>query len=342
MGRGIMTSEDRKNRPERLKAALRENLKRRKAQARGREAATPGRAPPSPSLARGRCGRGRRQAVRLARHAANAWHSSVSAKARGESDGSHSHRRRRAAQRLDPDLGRQERRPAADDREPPHRRDAELDNVPRLADISSLLRILGNHGVDHTIDGKRAGPDGGDRPDDPPHRPRPSSTPPRPTSWSRRMRASFWVLAPLLARIGEAKVSLPGGCAIGTRPVDLSSWRWSGSAPRSRSTAATSSPRRRRACSGAEIDFPKVTVGGTHVALMAAALASGTTRDRERRARARGRRPRRLPDQDGREDRGRRHRPTIVVEGVDAPARRAPRRCCPTGSRPAPTPWRWR
>ena len=71
---------------------------------------------------------------------------------------------------------------------------------------------------------------------------------------------------------------MPGGCAIGTRPVDLpASWRSSGSAPRSRSTAATSSPAPRTACKGGEIKFPKVTVGGTHTALMAASLAHGTS-----------------------------------------------------------------
>ena len=91
------------------------------------------------------------------------------------------------------------------------------------------------------------------------------------------MRASFWVIAPLVARMGEAKVSLPGGCAIGTRPVDLCSWRWSASAPTSRSTAATSSPRAKNGLKGGEITFPKVTVGGTHTALMAAALANGNT-----------------------------------------------------------------
>ncbi len=92
-----------------------------------------------------------------------------------------------------------------------------------------------------------------------------------------KMRASFWVLGPLLARMGEARVSMPGGCAIGTRPVDLLIMAMSGSAPTSRSTAAMwwrSAPHGLR---GAEIVFPKVTVGGTHTAMMAAVLAQGTT-----------------------------------------------------------------
>ena len=85
---------------------------------------------------------------------------------------------------------------------------------------SLLLRILGNHGVDYSIDGKPHG--------DLPTPARPcistpaaSSTSTAPYDLVSHMRASFWVVAPLLARMGEAKVSLPGGCAIGTRPVDL-------------------------------------------------------------------------------------------------------------------------
>ena len=96
----------------------------------------------------------------------------------------------------------------------------ELVNVPRLADISSLLRILSNLGVDHAIAGKRPGQTA-ETGQTVRLSARTSSTRRRPTSSSRRMRASFWVIAPLLARIGKARVSLPGGCAIGTRPVDL-------------------------------------------------------------------------------------------------------------------------
>src|SRR6187401_3001831 len=95
-----------------------------------------------------------------------------------------------------------------------------LENVPRLADVVLLQRILGNHGVDVMIAGKRADTD------------RTSGRTihlsakeivdtTAPYDLVSQMRASFWVLAPLLARMGEAKVSLPGGCAIGTRPVDF-------------------------------------------------------------------------------------------------------------------------
>src|SRR5580704_13712735 len=95
-----------------------------------------------------------------------------------------------------------------------------LDNVPRLADVAQLQRILGNHGVDITSVGKRVGDreyqgqtlhiSAGDIID---------TT--APYELVSRMRASFWVIAPLVARMREARVSLPGGCAIGTRPVDL-------------------------------------------------------------------------------------------------------------------------
>ena len=95
-----------------------------------------------------------------------------------------------------------------------------LRNVPRLVDALRLQRILQNHGVDITVSGKRPGQ---------------SATAGEtlkisaqnivdttaPYDLVSKMRASFWVLGPLLARCGEAKVSLPGGCAIGTRPVDL-------------------------------------------------------------------------------------------------------------------------
>src|SRR5690606_17288509 len=95
-----------------------------------------------------------------------------------------------------------------------------LENVPRLADVEQLIRILGNHGVDYSVNGRRENQD---------------KSYARTIHFSARsivdttapydlvskMRASFWVIGPLLARMGEARVSLPGGCAIGTRPVDL-------------------------------------------------------------------------------------------------------------------------
>jgi UDP-N-acetylglucosamine 1-carboxyvinyltransferase len=85
------------------------------------------------------------------------------------------------------------------------------------------------------------------------------------------------VLAPLLARMGEAKVSLPGGCAIGTRPVDLLLMALEQLGAKIDIEAGYVIASAPKGLVGGVIDFPKVTVGGTHTALMAAALARGHT-----------------------------------------------------------------
>jgi UDP-N-acetylglucosamine 1-carboxyvinyltransferase len=85
------------------------------------------------------------------------------------------------------------------------------------------------------------------------------------------------VLGPLLARMGEAKVSLPGGCAIGTRPVDLLIMALERLGAKIAIDGGYVVARAPGGLRGAAIDFPKVTVSGTHVALMAATLAKGTT-----------------------------------------------------------------
>ncbi|HEX2554361.1 MAG TPA: UDP-N-acetylglucosamine 1-carboxyvinyltransferase [Microvirga sp.] len=152
----------------------------------------------------------------------------------------------------------------------------ELVNVPRLADISSLLRILSNFGVDHMIAGKRPG-----QTTETGQTIRLSARTiidtTAPYELVSTMRASFWVIAPILARLGEAKVSMPGGCAIGTRPVDLlimALERLGASIEIDGGYVIAKAP---KGLKGGRIDFPKVTVGGTHVALMAATLADGTT-----------------------------------------------------------------
>ena len=91
------------------------------------------------------------------------------------------------------------------------------------------------------------------------------------------MRASFWVIAPLVARMGEAKVSMPGGCAIGTRPVDLLIMALETLGAEIEIDGGYVIARAKKGLRGGEIIFPKVTVGGTHTAMMAAALANGTT-----------------------------------------------------------------
>src|ERR1700683_5288039 len=95
-----------------------------------------------------------------------------------------------------------------------------LDNVPRLADVALLERILGNHGVDIMTSGKRSGETAHHGQTLHISAARIVDTP-APYELVSKMRASFWVLAPLVARMGQARVSMPGGCAIGTRPVDL-------------------------------------------------------------------------------------------------------------------------
>jgi len=151
-----------------------------------------------------------------------------------------------------------------------------LDNAPRLADVELLQRILGNHGVDVMIAGKRPGDD--------PNSGRTLHISAKhiidttaPYDLVSKMRASFWVVAPLLARMGEAKVSMPGGCAIGTRPVDLLIMALEKLGAEIEIEGGYVIARARKGLHGGDIVFPKVTVGGTHTAMMAAALANGTT-----------------------------------------------------------------
>ncbi|TIN58652.1 MAG: UDP-N-acetylglucosamine 1-carboxyvinyltransferase, partial [Mesorhizobium sp.] len=93
-----------------------------------------------------------------------------------------------------------------------------------------------------------------------------------------KMRASFWVIGPLLARMGEAKVSLPGGCAIGTRPVDLFLEGLQAlGADIDVDTGYVIAKTRNGRLVGNRYIFPKVSVGATHVLMMAAALAKGET-----------------------------------------------------------------
>jgi UDP-N-acetylglucosamine 1-carboxyvinyltransferase len=151
-----------------------------------------------------------------------------------------------------------------------------LDNVPRLADVAQLQRILGNHGVDIMSAGKRTG-----------DREYQGQTlhifasniidTTAPYELVSRMRASFWVIAPLVARMHEARVSLPGGCAIGTRPVDLLIMALEKLGAEIAIDGGYVIAKAPGGLKGTAINFPKVTVSGTHVAVMAATLAKGTT-----------------------------------------------------------------
>ena len=151
-----------------------------------------------------------------------------------------------------------------------------LENMPLLADVTQLERILGNHGVDFSISGKRKG-DSENAGRTVHFTAREIVDTTAPYEMVSRMRASFWVFAPLLARMGECRVSLPGGCAIGTRPVDLLLMALERLGARIEIENGYVVGTAKDGLVGGEIDFDKVTVGGTHTALMAATLARGTT-----------------------------------------------------------------
>jgi UDP-N-acetylglucosamine 1-carboxyvinyltransferase len=151
-----------------------------------------------------------------------------------------------------------------------------LKNVPNLADVNMLARILRNHGVDLTIDGKRADPS--------PHLGETFHLTARdivdttaPYEMVNRMRASFWVLGPLLARCGTARVSMPGGCAIGTRPVDLHLMGLKVLGATIDIDGGYVVAKAPHGLRGGRVTFPKVSVGATHAVLMSAALARGET-----------------------------------------------------------------
>jgi len=151
-----------------------------------------------------------------------------------------------------------------------------LHNVPRLVDVSRLQRILQNHGVDITTAGKRVGQiehAGETLKISAKHIVDTTA----PYDLVSKMRASFWVLGPLIARMGEAKVSLPGGCAIGTRPVDMHLLAMEKLGAECVIDQGYVIAKAKNGLKGGHISFSKVSVGATHAALMAAVLAHGDT-----------------------------------------------------------------
>jgi UDP-N-acetylglucosamine 1-carboxyvinyltransferase len=151
-----------------------------------------------------------------------------------------------------------------------------LKNVPRLADVTLLGRILGNQGVDITVVGKKVGQSMIDGQTFKLKAAEIVDTT-APYEMVSRMRASFWVLAPILARCGEAKVSLPGGCAIGTRPVDLHLTALEALGANIELEGGYVIAKAPKGLTGAKVTLTKVSVGATHNALMAAVLARGET-----------------------------------------------------------------
>jgi len=145
-----------------------------------------------------------------------------------------------------------------------------LTNMPRLADTRFLGQLLQQFGVEVT---ERDGADGQETLF---HAAELTSTF-APYDLVRQMRASFNVLGPLLARTGNAKVSLPGGCTIGARPVDLHLMALSAMGAAIELEEGYVSATAPRGLRGAEIEFPFVSVGATEHALLAAVLANGVT-----------------------------------------------------------------
>lgn len=145
-----------------------------------------------------------------------------------------------------------------------------LTNMPRLADTKFLGRLLRELGVEVT---ERNGADGQETLFDG----RQIRSTFAPYDLVRQMRASFNVLGPLLARTGEAKVSLPGGCTIGARPVDLHLQAMTALGAEIELEEGYVTARAPKGLQGAEIEFPFVSVGATEHALLAAVMANGTT-----------------------------------------------------------------
>ncbi len=151
-----------------------------------------------------------------------------------------------------------------------------LVNMPNLADVELLTRILGNHGVDYSVNGRRE-EQGVLYPRTYNFHASSIVDTTAPYELVSKMRASFWVIGPLLARCGEARVSLPGGCAIGTRPVDLFIEGLRALGAEIEIDRGYAKARAPKGLIGNRYVFPKVSVGATHVLMMAASLAKGET-----------------------------------------------------------------
>jgi UDP-N-acetylglucosamine 1-carboxyvinyltransferase len=143
-----------------------------------------------------------------------------------------------------------------------------LSNVARLADLQTMAELLSQHGIavtPTTEDGRTLSLGGK------------ITNTEAPYEIVRKMRASILVLGALLARTGEARVSLPGGCAIGTRPVDLHLKGLEAMGAVIKLDAGYITATARNGLRGANIVFPFVSVGATENLLMAATLAEGVT-----------------------------------------------------------------
>ncbi len=142
-----------------------------------------------------------------------------------------------------------------------------ITNLPAVADIKTFLKLLGNLGASYNLDEHNLEID---------------TTTLNDTTATydivKTMRASILVLGPILARFGKCDVSLPGGCAIGQRPVDLHLKALEEMGAEIEIKNGYIEARAPRGLNGAVIDFAKITVTGTENIVMAAALAKGTTK----------------------------------------------------------------
>ena len=142
-----------------------------------------------------------------------------------------------------------------------------LKNMPRLRDTRSMSELLSHLGVSINLSGS----------DKMTLHAESLSSTTAPYELVRKMRASFNVLGPLLARSGFAKVSLPGGCAIGARPVDLHLKAMESFGAKIKLEEGYVIASAKAGLKGAEITFPFISVGATEHAMLTAALAEGET-----------------------------------------------------------------
>ena len=140
-----------------------------------------------------------------------------------------------------------------------------LSNVPDLADTRLMKALVRHLGVEWSEDGEDIILSGE------------AQSYVAPYDLVSQMRASILVMGPLLARYGKAQVSLPGGCAIGTRPVDLHIRAMQKMGAIVELADGYVQARAPKGLSGAKIEFPLVSVGATENAMMAACLAKGQT-----------------------------------------------------------------
>jgi UDP-N-acetylglucosamine 1-carboxyvinyltransferase len=149
-----------------------------------------------------------------------------------------------------------------------------LSNLPHLVDISTMVQLLAELGVEVSMNGMTGGGHTGRVLSLTAGQPETATAP---YDLVRKMRASVLVMGPLLARWGEARVSLPGGCAIGTRPIDLHLDAFKALGAEIELEEGYVYAKAPKGLKGAKILFPFVSVGATENALMAACLADGET-----------------------------------------------------------------